>query len=233
MGRYRGSGAVGARALGYAAQTPTKVAAKPAAANEEKPGKVMSRSLGAGEATGRGCDGGPAVRSARALRSRRSCRFRHGQEGRRLAAEADAVAGAKKLEAENAPYREANPASEHRRGGCRLHRESDQQGHPRRRCASTLVAAGAKGAAQGAALNALTSPVTNDGNFLWEKLKQGGPGAVGGAGRRVGHGLGKRSTRPSSSSSAAETRSRQANGPPPKASWEGARRPGCRRSGEG
>lgn len=173
-----------------ASASPNKVTAKPAAATGEKPGKIMSLLAGAGEATGRGAMAvqqllGKGVSAVGDLVDSDTAK------GAGAWLEKDAVAGAKKLEAENAPYREANPASNIGGQVAGFIASPINKVIPGGGASATVVAAGAKGAAQGAALNALTSPVT-EGNFLWEKLKQGGLGAVGGlGGGTLGYGAGK------------------------------------------
>jgi hypothetical protein len=173
-----------------AAPSKASAVAKPAA-NDEKPGKVMSALAGAGEATGRGVLAVQQIigKGATALGSAVD------SDTLKKAGDwlnADAVAGAKKLTAENAPYQEANPKSN--LGGEIVGMVASPVNKlvPGGGAATTLVGATAKGAVQGAALNALTSPVTDDKPFLWEKIKQGGLGAVGGAlGGAVGHGISK------------------------------------------
>lgn len=158
--------------------------------NAEQPGKFMSALAGAGEATGRGAMAvqqfigkgvtalGDAVDSSTLKTA-----------GDWL--NADAVAGSKKLSAENAPYQEANPKSNLAGEVVGMVASPINKVVPGGG-ASTLLGATVKGAAQGAALNALTSPVVNGGNFVWEKIKQLGLGAVGGGlGGTVGYGLGK------------------------------------------
>lgn len=170
-----------------------KPAAAPAApaANDEKPGKIMSALAGAGEATGRG------ALAVQQIIGKGATALGEAVDSSTLKTagdwlNADAVAGAKKIAAENAPYQEANPKSNLAGEVVGLVASPVNKLVPGGGAASTLVGAAAKGAAQGAALNALTSPVTNDKPFLWEKLKQSGLGAVGGAlGGAVGYGLGK------------------------------------------
>ncbi len=104
----------------------------------------------------------------------------------------DAVEGAKRLSSEAAPYQEANPKSALAGEVTGLVFNPVNKLIPAGKAASTLVGSVAQGAAQGAALNALTSPVTEEKPFLWEKLKQGTIGALGGAaGGGVGFGLSK------------------------------------------
>jgi hypothetical protein len=106
----------------------------------------------------------------------------------------DASEGLKKLEGENAPYAAANPKTN--LGGeitgavlSPVNKLVPGFGGP----AATLTGAAMKGAAQGAILNTLTAPVTDDSKpFLLEKAKQAGVGAVGGTiGSTLGFGITK------------------------------------------
>lgn len=168
--------------------------AKPAAndvSKQEAPGKVMSALAGAGEATGR------TAMAVQQIAGKGMTKLGDildigvaKKAGDWL--QADAVSGAKKLEAENAPYREENPVSNITGEIAGLVANPINKVIPAGAAATTMVGAVTKSALQGGALNALTSPVVNGGNFLWEKLKQGGLGMVGGGlGGSVGYGLGK------------------------------------------
>lgn len=104
--------------------------------------------------------------------------------------QSDAKQGIQKLEGENAPYAEANPKSN--MGGevfgmvaSPINKLVPGFGGP----ATTLLGAGVKGAAQGAVLNTLTAPVTDESKpFLQEKVRQAFVGGLGGAaGGMVGH----------------------------------------------
>lgn len=165
------------------------------AANEsptEKPGKLASFAAGAGEATGRGAlavqqligKGAEALGGATDIDALK-------RAGMWL--NKDAIEGAKKLAAENAPFQAENPKSNLGGEVTGLVFSPVNKLIPGSGAPSTLVGAAAQGAVQGAALNALTSPVTDEKkNFVWEKIKQSGLGAVGGAlGASVGYGIGK------------------------------------------
>jgi hypothetical protein len=101
----------------------------------------------------------------------------------------DAVKGALKLESENKQYAEANPKTNI--GG----QIAGIVANPINKIipgggASSYTGAALQGAWKGAALNALTSPVT-EGGFLQGKLQQGALGAIGGGiGGTLAHGLG-------------------------------------------
>jgi hypothetical protein len=92
----------------------------------------------------------------------------------------DAKQGAIKLTAENAPYEDANFKSNVAGQVAGVVLNPINKVIPVGAAPATVLGSVAKGAAQGAALNTLTSPVTNDGNFLIEKGKQAIVGGIGG-----------------------------------------------------
>lgn len=159
-------------------------------ATAEQPGKLASFGAGAGEAVGRGALSvqqllGKGVSSLGDL---------VGVDAMKSAGDwlnKDAVQAAKKLGAENAPYEEANPKTNiaGQVGGFVF--SPINKLVPGGAAPATLLGGAAKGAAQGAALSALSQPVTDeDKSFLGEKAKQAGVGAIGGAvGGTIAHGI--------------------------------------------
>lgn len=105
----------------------------------------------------------------------------------------DASAGLAKLNAENAPYQAANPKTNIAGNIAGAILSPVNKLVPMGGPAANLVTAVGKGAMQGAALGALTSPVEGDpspADFASEKLKQAVWGAAGGgAGGAAGYGL--------------------------------------------
>ena len=100
----------------------------------------------------------------------------------------DAVKGALKLEAENKPYEEANPKTNIGGQVTGLVLNPVNKLVPGG-AAATYTGAALKGAAQGAVLNVLSTPVT-EGDFVQGKLKQAALGGAGGAvGGTLAHGL--------------------------------------------
>lgn len=167
--------------------------AQPVAQPGEQPGKLASFGAGAGKAVGTGVLAlqqlvGKGTEYAGSLTSSDTLK----SVGNWLST--DAMQGLRKLEAENAPYAEANPKTN--LGGevtgmvlSPVNKLVPGFGGP----AASLTGAVLKGAAQGAILNTLTAPVMDDSkSFLTEKSKQGVVGAVGGSlGGTLGYGLSK------------------------------------------
>lgn len=105
----------------------------------------------------------------------------------------DAREGALKLEAENKPYEEANPKTNFAGGITGAVLSPVNKLVPGMGTAASVGGAAIRGAAQGAILNTLTAPVTDETKpFLLEKAKQGAVGAVGGTlGGVLGYSLSK------------------------------------------
>lgn len=105
----------------------------------------------------------------------------------------DAVQGVQKLNAENAPYAEANPKTNVAGEVAGAVLSPINKLVPGLGASGSLAGAATRGAAQGAILNTLTAPVTDDGkSFIDEKLKQAAIGSVGGTlGGALGYGLSK------------------------------------------
>jgi hypothetical protein len=103
----------------------------------------------------------------------------------------DAATGAKRLEAENAPYAAANPKANI--GGQVVGAVASPVNKlvPGLGESGTLMSSAVKGGIQGGILNTLLSPATSDTDpFLVEKAKQAGIGMAGGvAGGVVGYGI--------------------------------------------
>jgi len=146
----------------------------------EPRGKLETFGAGAGHAVGRGVMGvqqllGKGLSAAGEVADVGALRTAGGW------LERDAAAGAARLEAENAPYRAANPKTSFAGEVTGFVASPINRLIPAGPAATTLTGAVAKGAVQGAALNALTSPVEEGKDFLPEKARQGGIGALGGA----------------------------------------------------
>ena len=168
------------------------------------PGKLMSAAAGAGEAVGRGALAvqqllgkglqatgdlfAPPATTSDLIAPREPNLLQ--QSGQWLLK--DAAQGVRKLAAENAPYRAENPASNFAGAVGGMVFSPINKLIPAGPAATTVLGSAAQGAAQGAALNALSSPVEDDKHFLLEKGQQAAVGGMGGAlGGVVGFGLSK------------------------------------------
>lgn len=185
------SSALNAPAQAAAAPKAVIAPAKTAAPGTEQPGVLASIGAGAGKAMGTGALALQQIAGKGA--SLLGDTF--GSDTIQKAGawlQSDAKQGLAKLESENAPYAEANPKSN--MGGeiagmvaSPINKLVPGFGGP----AASLTGAIAKGAAQGAILNTLTAPITDDTKpFLQEKVRQAFVGGIGGAaGGAVGHTL--------------------------------------------
>lgn len=156
---------------------------------DEPPGRLKSALVGVGTAVGRGALSAQQMigKAAQTIGDASSPQTLNGpqlppnllqQSGQWLLQ--DAREGVNKLTRENAPYAAENPKSNFAGEVAGTVLSPINKVIPIGGPASTVVGAAAKGAGQGAALNALTSPVEDDKHFLLEKAQQAAVGGIGG-----------------------------------------------------